>query len=336
MVMGLAIPVFATGSITSGSSANVEQKVFNGESYSATQDFENVFVSESGEYLLRLHEDSEDGTAFLNGKIPTGKEILIPVERIDADFSDVSSILAFSKLRNIPQVIIDDLNQNYENYLTINDTEYVPHVTLFAPISSASRVSTSPDYKTIDGFRMKTYQVNYKSQSTGWKNVKKGTKTKDTAKLVTDTIIAGMSLGSSPLTKTLSFFASGASALQNFLDYTALNQNQISGSTSDYFQMRFVFDKINQYTATDYGNPGSEDYQVQLITYKVTIRQIGSEVYFANTNKDPVTVDRTCHTEITSGHFDDPWETAFKRGQQNPGYEDISYTTGGVTFTFER
>lgn len=336
MVMGMTVSAFAVDSAAYEDNVNIEQEVFDGEIYSATQDFENVFISESGKYLLRVYEKSEDGIAPLSEEAPAEKEILIPVERIDADFSDANSILAFSQLEDIPQIIIDDLKQNYENYLTANDPEYIPHATLFTPVASANSTSSNPIYKTLNGYRMKTYQVHYTNESTGWKNVNKGKSTLNSVKTIKDVVLTALSLGSSSISLPVSYFSSGISIFQSFLNYTSLNQNQISSSTGDYFQMRFVFDKINQYTATDYGNPGDENYQVQLVTYKATIRRIGSEVYFAETNTDPVTVDRDCNEVIKSGHYNDPWATALKRGQYNPGYEDISYQTGGVTFTFER
>lgn len=324
---GIAIPAFAR----SIDAVEQEQKTYNGESCCAVAEFDDIFISKSGQYFMCLPESTGKETSMIcdTVEIAESREFLIPVEKIEIDISNKNCITALSQRNDIPQIIVDDLIANYEDY---KEVENLPQVTLFAPYAS----SKDEEYKIIDGFRMKTFRIYINGGSTSWMIVKKGKNTKETAKTMKDVLVQAISFGGSAAAKTVSYFASGISVFQAFLNFTKMTENTIVSSTEDYVQMRFVFDTIKQYTSTDYGNPGDEDYQVQLVTYKTTITQIGEEVYFANTGKGPSTDDRECHVEIQSGHFDDPWETAFKRGRQNPGYEDITYTTGGVTFTFAR
>lgn len=281
-------------SFVSGETVNRnDRKILNEEEYFAVHGLESIYISESGQYLMKtlMNENS----IAVNSKIQTNNtaELLVPIKRIDIDLSDTGSVAGFVMRDDIPQVIMDDFNAIYAEYLETADATSQTRMSFFSPmLSSNSLLSTS--YYTYQGFQMKSYQVYYKAVC-----------------------------------------SSGVSILEDLLEWSGLSSiEEVVPSTSDYTKTRVNYDRVMQYTMTNYGNPGSEDFQVQLITNKITIVNIQTDTLIINIGEGARVCTTPSGAVIKSPHFDNPWATAFKRGYNNPGYEDITYTVGGKTIKF--
>lgn len=296
--------------------------VFDGETYLKSQRYDDIY--ENGDQYVMIVTD-EDNSEELT---------VIPMERKDINFDDEDAVEMFLNRKDIPKEAIESFKEKYQSYLALEEDENVqPTLTTFEPASVATtRGAGSPDYittYTYNGWPMQTYHFNYGNLSTGWKTIEKGRKTKDVIKLVSDVAlsIAGAGKG-----KKLSFFSTGKSILDAFLTYAGIaTSNELTTNVSDYFQVRLLWDQNEKYTMTDRG--GMTGWQTGLITYKVTVKKLGQETYFAKSGKEPNFSDRPYNEEIKSEHFNNPWETAFKNGDLAVR-EYVSWSTGGVSFNF--
>lgn len=304
------------------------QKIFEDQIYQKTDFAENIFKSEDGHYIMAIQtSDSENNTPYTLMQ----NEFIIPVERIDIDFADKQSVNTFINRSDIPEEIIDDFNNKYKQYLSTDYDELeTPRAMFFMPTTTSSGPGL-PDktlYYTYKGYDMMTYQFIYTSLSSGWKNVKKGTSTMDTVKLIKDVSI---SIGSI-ISDRLAYFSTGKSIFDAFVSWAGTSSNSVSPNVNDYFQARLVWDETVQHTMTDYG--GTTSWQIGLVTYKVTIKKLGQETYFANTGKVPYTTDRDYNVTVKSPHYDNPWATAFTSGSYNTQWEYISWSTGSIRYDF--
>lgn len=324
-------------SFVSGETVNRnDRKILNEEEYFAVHGLENIYISESGQYLMKT--PMNENSIAVSSKIQTNNtaELLVPIKRIDIELSDTGSVAGFVMRDDIPQVIMDDFNAIYAEYLETADATSQTRMSFFSPmLSSNSLLSTS--YYTYQGFQMKSYQVYYKAVPSQWIETTKGKNTGNTIKTLFSIIItAATSVPTeNPILKTLSLCSSGVSILEDLLEWSGLSSiEEVVPSTSDYTKTRVNYDRVMQYTMTNYGNPGSEDFQVQLITNKITIVNIQTDTLIINIGEGARVCTTPSGAVIKSPHFDNPWATAFKRGYNNPGYEDITYTVGGKTIKF--
>lgn len=293
---------------------------FAGKTYVRSQEYDGIY--EAGNQYVMAVNDEEDST----------KLVVIPMERKDINFNDKATVEAFLKREDIPKEAIASFKEKYQSYLALEGSETVqPSLTMFEPAkATTARGAGDPDYisyYTYNGWSMMTYHFDYTNLSTGWKNIVKGRTTKDKAQLIYDVALA---VGSE-VSKKISYFSTGKSILEAFLTYYGLTSNDISKNVSDYFQARLVWDQSEKYTMTDYG--GLTSWQTGLVTYKVTVRKLGQETYFAKSGKDPYTTDVTYSEVVKSEDYDNPWAKAFENG----GYTEwqyVSWETGDVSFNF--
>lgn len=292
----------------------------DGKMYFKSQEYDDIY--EDGNQHVMVASKEENSTEL----------VAIPMKRSDIKFNDKDAVEAFLKREDLPKEAIESFKEKYQAYLALEgETEIQPALTLFEPATTATtRNGGDPDYittYTYNGWPMQTYHFNYTNNSTGWKNVKKGKTTKDTVKLIYD---IALSVGSE-VNKKLSYFSTGKSILDAFLNYNGLSSNQVTTNVGDYFQARLVWDQSEKYTMTDRG--GLTSWQTGLITYKITVKQLGQETYFVNSGKGPYLTDRTYKEVVKSEHYDNPWATAFKNGDMAVR-EYVSWSTGGVSYDF--
>ena len=293
---------------------------FEGNTYVKSQEYDNIY-EDGGQYVMAVNA-VEDPTEL----------VVIPLEREDISFDDNDAVKRFLNRDDLPKEAISSFNNKYQAYLESEDEDMVqPSLTLFEPAqTAATRASGDPDsisHYTYNGWKMMTYQFNYTNLSTGWKTINKGTTTKDKAALLYN---VALSIGSA-VNKRLSYFSSGTSILNAFLNYYGLTSNDVTKNVSDYFQARLVWDQSEKYTMRDFG--GMTSWQTGLVTYKVTVRKLGQETYFAKSGKDPYTTDVTYNAMVKSAHYDSPWATAYANGS-NTQWENIYWSSGDVQFNF--
>lgn len=294
---------------------------FRGDTYVKSEEFDDIY--EDGNQYVMVIKSADEGST---------QSVIIPVDRKNVEFSNAAAVEAFMSRENIPKEAIDSFNEKYQLYLEADEENIAPPaLVLFEPAEAmVNKANGDPDqitYYTYNGWPMMTYQFNYTNLSSNWKTIKTGTATKDTASLVKE---VSLSLGSI-LKGKLSFFSSGVSVLNAFLNHYGLTSTQVSKNVEDYFSARLVWDQVEKYTMRDFG--GLTGWQTGLVTYKVTIKRLGQETYFANTGKAPYLTDRTFNEEVKSDHFDNPWATAFANGTYTV-WEYISWSAGSVRYDF--
>ncbi len=294
---------------------------FDGKTYLKSQEDDDIYEN-GGQYVLLAND--EDNPAELT---------VIPMERKEINFDDEDAVDRFLNREDIPKEAIESFEEKYQAYLTSGGDENIqPSLIMFEPARTATtRGGGDPDYittYTYNGWPMQTYHFNYTNLSTGWKNIEKGKKTKDVAKLVSDVVISVAGAGKN---KALSYFSTGKSILDAFLSFAGMNSNELTTNVSDYFQARLVWDQSEKYTMTDRG--GLTSWQTGLITYKVTVKKLGQETYFAKSGKEPNHTDASYNEVMKSEHYDNPWATAFKNGDMAVR-EYVSWSTGNVSYDF--
>lgn len=276
--------------------------------YEATEYDEVYFEATANEYIMRVENSGND-------------EIYIPVEKISIDINNVNKVDAFLNRTDIPREVLDDFETVYEQQAQLKNTDFT--ATLFVP--KAALASSDPDkiyHKDSYGRDMLSYKYFYTNQSTGWKDVKRGSGVKELARSLKTVILATAGMAS----KAVSYLQSGASILQAFYDYYSVNN--VTASTSDYLQARLVWDETKQYT---YAYDGA--WQLGLYTSYITLKKVGIEEYFYKSGKAPYTSDRTVNIHIYSKHYYDPWDYASAH-IYNYVEERIKWSTNGLTFYF--
>ena len=301
---------------------------YSGQTYFKSEEFvefcDNIYVSD-GQYLMAV-EGSEDNS-------------LVPVERVDVAFSDNASVTNFLNRSDIPQEAKDSFLLKYQAYKeSEGDYETAPTLTFFEPDNTVTTRSEPglPEEENIfhynyNGWDMMTYLYIYEGLSTGWKNIERGRNTKDLSASAYDVAITIASEMGSEVAKRLSFISTGVSVLTAFLRTFGYSATSVSENVDDYFQARLYWDQAEKYTMTDFG--GMASWQVGLVTYKVNIRELGTELYFADTGHLNTHI-KDYNEVVKSPHYDNPWKTAFDRGAYNPLWEYISWDACGVEYSF--
>lgn len=310
----LLVLVFASTMITSAFADTYVETVENSaelpkeyESYSVSE-YDGIYENNESDYVLKFASTS-------------GVASYIPVEKIELKANETENINNFLTREDIPKEIRDDIRKVYNEQQLLGTTDF--RVDLFAPISTNS--SSGPDklYGTDSyGRQMMGYKYFYYNLSTGWKDVKRGTGTKNAASALKSVILttAGMA------NKYISYAQSGISLLNAFYNYYGLNN--VTAATSDYLQARLVWDHTKQYT---YAYDGA--WHLGLVTSYVIVRKIGVEEYFYKSGKAPYTSDRTVNVHLYSKHYYDQWDYAAAY-MYNHVEEPIKWKTNGITFYF--
>ena len=181
-------------------------------------------------------------------------------------------------------------------------------------------------YYTYDGHEMRSDQLISTGLNTGWQTIASGSNTdKATGSLANFTLnVAGLT------DLKVSILSTGLTLLQAF--YNQYGTSWVTGSTSDFFQMRIIYNDIKQWTygKTAYG------WQLGLGSEKVTLTQVDSEEYHYNSSKREGKTYQSSNIVSTyrqSPHFDSPWATAW---QWLPGgiSEWVSWKVGNKEFVF--
>lgn len=304
---------------------------YGGQTYFKSEEFaelcDNIYIS-NGQYLMEI--DGPEDSSF------------VPVERVDIAFSDDMAVTNFLNRTDIPQEAKDSFVQKYQAYeASTEDYMTAPTLTFFEPDDAIATRSGPgvPDEDNIfhynyNGWDMMTYQFIYEGLSTSWKNIERGRGTKDLAAAVYDVTITVASEVGSEIARRLSFISTGVSVLTAFLNAFGYSANNVSENVSDYFQARLFWDQTEKYTMTDFG--GATSWQTGLVTYKVRIRNLATELYLADTKQinTEITDYENDNVVVKSPHFDNPWKTAFDRGYYNTFWEYVSWEAGGVKYNF--
>lgn len=236
--------------------SNSDEVFFSGDTYSRCEEFEDIYLS-GDQYVMKVTTPEEN--------------ILIPVEKVAVPFTDDVAANEFMNRDDIPQEAKDSFLKKYQSYIAAPESyDVIPAMIYFEPAVATRSGSGTPDkiihYTHTNGAPMMTYQFFFVNSSTGWKNVQKGTSTKDKTSVIYNISLSIASLGK---VKVLSYFSAGQTILSAFLSYYGLTTNSVTANSQDYFQARLVWDQTEQYTMADHGN----GWQTGLVTYKITDRK---------------------------------------------------------------
>ncbi len=280
------------------------------KSYSRTTEFEDIKMSSDGTYALELEPD-----------------IFLPVGRVDVNLSDKKNVATFLAREDIPDVVKEEVEKKQRLALEIeNDSATVSYFSSELLTSQMTRGTETSIYYTYDGHEMRSDQLISTGLNTGWQTIASGSNTDE----VTGSL-ANFTLNVAGLTDLkVSILSTGLTLLQAF--YNQYGTSWVTGSTSDFFQMRIIYNDIKQWTygKTAYG------WQLGLGSEKVTLTQVDSEEYHYNSSKREGKTYQSSNIVSTyrqSPHFDSPWATAW---QWLPGgiSEWVSWKVGNKEFVF--
>lgn len=291
-----------------------------------------IVIMGNDEYSLKNYDTptqyeginrSQDGCYALEINTTKGKEY-VPVGKLDIDLTNVAevdSIISNEKIEEEVKKSILDLHQEI-----LNENISCEKVTLFSSqLLQSSAPGTRSTYYTYQGAQMKSDRLVSTGLNTKYKTVKNGTGTKNVANGISQVILTVLSSN-----KYINFFSNGINLLQAFND--VFGTTWATGSTSDYLQVRLIYDDIKQWTYRKMGN----EWRLGLCTQKSTVTNIASEQYYFNSAKNAgKTLARNRNVSVVhkSPHFDSPWATAYQ-WVTSPLTEWVSWKCGSVTFSF--
>lgn len=317
----MSLQSFAFYPVEELSAANQDIVKYEGQTFSLCKEFDevcdNIYLS-NGQYVMEINTPESS--------------VVIPVNRVDVKFEDITAVNNFMDREDVPKEAKASFARKYQAYMDApDDYKSSPVLVMFEPDATGLSASGNPDnilYYTYNGWSMMTYQYIYTGLSTGWEDIKVGHSVKETVNTASYVLLTALSVAS----KKLSYFTSAESILSAFAKYFGISTNTVTTNREDYFQVRLEWDQTEQYTMTDFG--GSTSWQTGLVTYKVKVKELGQETYFANTGKGPYKTDNTYNVTIQSAHFDNPWATAFSQGSYNTKWEYVSWSAGDVKYNF--
>lgn len=321
MLLAVCISALGTSTLAFSETDALENDVksLDSKEYTESVDFDGIYVSADGQYAMSAPLEISTTSSR-----QSSEEILIPVERVDIAFSDAQAVDEFISRTDIPDVIINDFQAQYESYLELDIEQQEDTTATFFGV----RAGGNPDNiitTTYNGCPMMTHQFFYNNLSTGWKTVKSGAGAKDKAKLVKDVSI---SLGSL-VSKRLTYFSTGKSVFDSFLTYFGLSDNNVTTNGLDYFEARLTWGQKVQYTMRDWAG----EWQCGLVTYSVNVRNLAQEQFYANSGKDAYLTEANHNVTVNSAHYASPWKTAYDNGRYTER-EYVSWSTGDIRYDF--
>ncbi|MDR0813516.1 MAG: hypothetical protein LBO63_05910 [Oscillospiraceae bacterium] len=300
---------------------------------------------------------SADGYYAMEYDVTGGKET-VPVGRLDIDLCDTDAVSAAMERTDISAQAKAAIFARHEQALA-NGVESLT-TTLFssdllyddgalaAQLSAGSNsliadgllayksagafiatpLSTvSTTYYTYNGSSMKSEKMYTNGLNTGWQYVQRGATTGTTAGNIFSAIIT---IGGATIkTVPIPYLAAAISLLQSAINQIAANT--ISGHTSDFLQVRIIYNDVQQWT---YLNAGGE-WLLGLASQQVTVTQNSSEQYYYNAAAGgrTFTSNRTVNVVTKTDHFDSPWAYAYQYAY-NPRSEGITAKVGSKTLYF--
>lgn len=257
---------------------------------------------------------------------------MIPVGKVDinlADEDDVARVLSNDNIApEIKERIASEHQRIAEEGYTVVDASLFSQELL--PKNNTGGSGYSPQvtstYYTYKGARMRSDKLVYKGLDTDLQSVRKGTSTKDEAKLIAEIAITVVSMSN----KYIGFLTSGISLLQAF--NKVYGTTWATGSTTDYCRVGLIYNKTDQWTYRQIGN----DWYLGLCTQKAIVTNIASRQYYYNAAKrqgKTYPTNRSVSVTHKSPHFDSPWATAYQWCYDTKT-EWMTWRCGGVTFYF--
>lgn len=214
-------------------------------------------------------KDNNGNYAIANVDDLSGKEIYIPVGKIDIPITSNDSI---TLIENIEGIEIETRNAAIElayEILTaderIDNTPYI--ISIFSPSITNNTRSTS--YATYDGHRMKIEVVSA-DRHVGYETIASGTSFENTAKAITSIIVDGVvdyAVGN-----VSNIFGAGKTLLSSIL--SDANVNTVYGKSENECQIKMRYNHTVKYT---YGErtPNKGDWASGLVSFSSTINEVG-------------------------------------------------------------
>lgn len=214
-------------------------------------------------------KDNNGNYAIANVDDLSGKEIYIPVGKIDIPITSNDSI---TLIENIEGIEIETRNAAIElayEILTaderIDNTPYI--ISIFSPSITNNTRSTS--YATYDGHRMKIEVVSA-DRHIGYETIASGTSFENTAKAITSIIVDGVvdyAVGN-----VSNIFGAGKTLLSSIL--SDANVNTVYGKSENECQIKMRYNHTVKYT---YGErtPNKGDWASGLVSFSSTINEVG-------------------------------------------------------------
>ena len=225
--------------------------------YGIQTDVEGIVKDNNGNYAIANVDDL------------SGKEIYIPVGKIDIPITSNDSI---TLIENIEGIEIETRNAAIElayEILTaderIDNTPYI--ISIFSPSITNNTRSTS--YATYDGHRMKIEVVSA-DRHVGYETIASGTSFENTAKAITSIIVDGVvdyAVGN-----VSNIFGAGKTLLSSIL--SDANVNTVYGKSENECQIKMRYNHTVKYT---YGErtPNKGDWASGLVSFSSTINEVG-------------------------------------------------------------
>lgn len=214
-------------------------------------------------------KDNNGNYAIANVDDLSGKEIYIPVGKIDIPITSNDSI---TLIENIEGIEIETRNAAIElayEILTVDERlDNTPSIiSIFSPSIMNNTRSTS--YATYDGHRMKIEVVSA-DRHVGYETIASGTSFENTAKAITSIIVDGVvdyAVGN-----VSNIFGAGKTLLSSIL--SDANANTVYGKSENECQIKMRYNHTVKYT---YGErtPNKGDWASGLVSFSSTINEVG-------------------------------------------------------------
>jgi uncharacterized protein DUF5022 len=245
--------------------------------------------------------------------------------RLDIDLQSEKSVKNALANPDLTQEIKDEII--YKQNLAKETGEEL-QCTVFSPelLPEGVTKSVQSTYYTYKGARMRSDFVYTSGVSTGWRYLKNGSGSSQTADGIVNLLLLAGSKNS-----VLSFLSAGKTVLDFFI--SQWGSSYITGHRNDYLQMRLIYNDAKQWTYREYA-PSSNDWRLGLCTQRVTVTKVGTEQYYFNGSSGRTTTrDTSTSFTFKSTHYDSPWATAYQ-WVSSPLTEWVSWKCAGKTFLF--
>lgn len=278
--------------------------------YSVQTPFDGIVTSQDGFYAMKTQ---------LSNNLNT---VDIPVGRLDIDLSNDNEIETVLNRSDIPQEVKAEIKNKHisakENNCSTATMSYFS-----SGLLSDDEETT---YYTYKGHRMRNDKLFTYGLSTGWEYIEEGYDTLDTSENITDIVLTSVGVAN----VYVGILSTGMSLFEAFVD--EWGQDFATGHSSDYAQIRLIYDDIDQWTYAEIDG----EWSIGLISGCITVTKIGTEQYYYNINDrtgETTTTDEYVNVEYESENFSYPWPAAWQWAG-NPEDETIEWEAGDKIFSF--